>query len=227
MSTINTVKELAEADSPLLLFECLVPGGDVQRFSTHAITFNGQDYSPRVLTHNLFDFQLSADDAMDSVAQVSVTLANADSLLSEIDAEFGWKGTQLTVYFVFADLTSGTTTTESTIVFRGVAGDPDEITEDSLQLTFSNKLSLLRVGLPATRIQRLCPWTFPASPEQRAQAINGDRYSRFSMCGYSADVSGGLGNLNSGQAFNSCDHTRASCMQRGMFNTDANGKTTS
>ena len=201
MSTINTVKELAEADSPLLLFECLVPGGDVQRFSTHAITFNGQDYSPRVLTHNLFDFQLSADDAMDSVAQVSVTLANADSLLSETEAEFGWKGTQLTVYFVFADLTSGTTTTESTIVFRGVAGDPDEITEDALQLTFSNKLSLLRVGLPATRIQRLCPWTFPASPEQRAHALNGDRFSRFSACGLTQPIAtSGFGNLNGSTA---------------------------
>jgi hypothetical protein len=191
MSTINTVKELAEADSPLLLFECAVPGAGVQRFSTHAITFNGQAYSPRVLTHNLFDFQLSADDAMDSVAQVSVTLANADSLLSEIEAEAGWKGTQLTVYFVFADLTSGTTTTESTIVFRGVAGDPDEITDETLQLTFSNKLSLLRVGLPTTRIQRLCPWAFPTSAAQRADAINGDRFSRFSSCGYSADVPGG------------------------------------
>src|SRR5690348_5593443 len=161
MSTINTAKELSEADSPILLFECLVPGGaGYQRFSTHAITFNGEQYTARVLNHNLFDFQLSADDAMDSVAQVSLTLANADSLLSEIEAAAGWKGTQLTVYLAFADLTSGTITTESTIVFRGVAGDPDEITEEALQLTFSNKLSLLRVGLPATRIQRLCPWAF-------------------------------------------------------------------
>jgi hypothetical protein len=226
MSTINTVKELREADSPLLLFECKVPGAGVQRFSTHAITFNGETYTPRVLTHNLFEFQLSADDAMDSVAQISVTLANADSLLSEIEAQFGWKGTQLTVYFVFADLASGITTTESTIVFRGVAGDPDVITEETLQLTFSNKLSLLRVGLPTTRIQRLCPWSFPTSAEHRAQAINGDHYSRFSMCGYSADVSGGLGNLNNGQAFASCDRTRTSCVQRGMFDTDAAGRTT-
>lgn len=226
MSTINTVKELVEADSPLLLFECRLPGAPVQRFSTHAITFNGESYSPRVLTHNLFDFQLSADDAMDSVAQVSVTLANADSLLSEIEAQVGWKGTQLTVYFVFADLTSGAPTTESTIVFRGVAGDPDVITEEALQLTFSNKLSLLRVGLPTTRIQRLCPWAFPTSAEQRSQAINGDRYSRFSMCGYSADISGGLGTLNSGRPFSNCDRTRASCIQRGMFDTDAAGNTT-
>src|ERR1700748_1027310 len=173
MSTINAVKELAEADSPLLLFECLLPnGGGYQRFSTHAITFNGQSYTCRLLKHNLFDFQLSSDDAMDSVAQISLVLANADSFLSEIETNFGWKGAQLTVYFVFADLTSGAVTTESTIVFRGIAGDPDEITEDTLQLTFTNKLSLLRVGLPEARIQRLCPWNFPATADQRSQAIN-------------------------------------------------------
>jgi hypothetical protein len=227
MSTINIVKELAEADSPLLLFECLLPNGSYQWFSTHAITFNNQAYSARVLTHNLFDFQLSADDAMESVAQVSLTLANADSLLSEIDVEVGWKGTQLTVYFVFADLTAGTPTTESTIVFRGVAGDPDETTEETLQLTFSNRLSLMRVGLPTTRIQRLCPWSFPASPQQRSEAINGDRFSRFRSCGYSADIGGGLGNLTVGQAFATCDHTRANCVERGMFSSDSNGKTTS
>jgi hypothetical protein len=227
MPTINAVKELSEADSPLLLFECLVPnGGGYRYFSTHAITFNGNSYTGRVLKHNLFDFQLSSDDAMDSVAQVSLILANADSLLSEIDAAFGWKGTQVTVYFVFANLATGTITTESTIVFRGVAGDPDEITEDTLQVTFANKLSLLRVGLPEVRIQRQCPWNFPATADQRGQAINGNRFSRYSRCGYSADIAGGLGNLNGSQALTTCDHSRASCVTRGMFNSDSHGRTT-
>ncbi len=227
MSTINVTKELAEADSPLLLFECQVPnGGGYYRFSTHAITFNGQSYTARVLKHNLFYFQLSADDAMDSAAQVSLTLANADSFLSEIEAEFGWKGTQLTVYFAFADLPSGTITTESTIVFRGIAGDPDVIAEDVLQVTFGNKLSLTRVGLPATRVQRLCPWTFPATADQRSQALNNGVFSRFSACGYSADLPGGVGNLNNSQPYTFCDHTRAHCTERGMFNQDANGKVT-
>jgi hypothetical protein len=227
MSTINAVKELSEADSPLLLFECLVPnGGGYRYFSTHAITFNGNSYTGRVLKHNLFDFQLSSDDAMDSVAQVSLILANADSLLSEIDTAFGWKGTQVTVYFAFANLATGAITTESTIVFRGVASDPDEITEDTLQLTFSNKLSLLRVGLPEVRIQRQCPWNFPATADQRSQAINSNRFSRYSRCGYSADIAGGFGNLNGSQAFTTCDHSRASCIARGMFNADSNGKTT-
>lgn len=227
MSTINAIKELSEADSPLLLFECLVPnGGGYRYFSTHAITFNSNSYTGRVLKHNLFDFQLSSDDAMDSVAQVSLILANADSLLSEIDTAFGWKGTQLTVYFVFANLATGAITTESTIVFRGVAGDPDEITEATLQLTFANKLSLLRVGLPEVRIQRQCPWNFPATADQRSQAINGNRFSRYSRCGYSADIAGGMGNLNGSQAFTTCDHSRASCVARGMFSSDSHGKAT-
>ncbi|MFZ0593666.1 MAG: hypothetical protein WAM39_24615, partial [Bryobacteraceae bacterium] len=228
MSTINTVKELTEADSPLLLFQCLVPnGGGYQYFSTHAINFNGQNYVGRVLKHNLFDFQLSADDAMDSVAQVSLVLANADSMLSEINVDFGWKGTQVTVYFAFADLAGGTITTESAIVFRGIASDPDEITEDTLQLTFTNKLSLLRVGLPEARIQQLCPWNFPTTSDQRSLALNGNRFSRYYRCGYSADVPGGIGNLSNGQAYTSCDHSRATCVQLGMFSTDANGHTTS
>ena len=196
MSTINVVKEMAEADSPLLLFECLLPNGAYQRVSTQTIVFAGNMYSARVLKHNLFTLQLSADDAMDGMAQLSLTLANADSALSQIQSTTGWKGTQLTVYFVFADLVTGTTTTESTILFRGLAGDPDEIGEDTMKISFANKLSLLRVGLPEVRIQRLCPWNFPTTAGQRTAAATGDKYSRYFRCGYSADVSGGFGNLN-------------------------------
>jgi len=226
MSTINVVKEMAEADSPLLLFECLLPNGAYQRVSTQTIVFAGNLYSARVLKHNLFTLQLSADDAMDGMAQLSLTLANADSALSQIQSTAGWKGTQLTVYFVFADLVTGTTTTESTILFRGLAGDPDEIGEDTMKISFANKLSLLRVGLPEIRIQRLCPWNFPTTAGQRTAAGTGDKYSRYFRCGYSADVSGGFGNLSDGQPFTTCDHTRASCEQRGMFSKDSSGKAT-
>src|SRR5690349_20186875 len=145
MATINQVKQLPEADTPLLFFECVLPSGDVQYWSTHAIQFNGRNYAARVLKHNLFDLQLSADDAMDGISQMSITLANADSALSELNWAIGFKGSQLSVYFAFADLPSGTITTESTILFRGIASDPDQITEDSLRLSFTNKLSLQRI----------------------------------------------------------------------------------
>jgi Putative phage tail protein len=229
MNTINTVKELEQADTPLLLFECVLSSGDTERWSSSAITWNGHLYSARVLKHNLFDLQLSADDAMDGISQLSLTLANADSILSEIQAEVGLKGARLTVYFVFVDLTSGTVTTESSILFRGIAGDPDLISEDSLKVTFTNKLSLQRVAVPDIRIQRQCPWSFPATAEQRASArdsSNGNKYSTFYRCGYAPDQIGGRGNLNGAAPFQSCDYTRTGCGQRGMFSTDTSGNVT-
>jgi hypothetical protein len=230
MNTINSVKQLAEADTPLLFFECVMPSGDTQYWSTHSISFNENTYSARVLKHNLFDLQLSADDAMDGISQLSLTLANADSALSELNAAVGFKGSQLTVYFAFADLIAQTITTESTVLFRGTAGDPDEITEDSLALTFTNKLSLQRIPVPEVRIQRSCPWNFPATPDQRVEATNGGAngvYSRWYRCGYSADQPSGVGNLSTGgQAFTTCDKSRGQCQQRGMFDKDASGNMT-
>ena len=104
MSTINEVKQLAEADTPLLFFQCTMPSGDTQYWSTHALPFNGQNYAARILKHNLFSLQLSGGDAMDGISQLSLTLANADSALSELESAIGFKGSQLTVYFAFVDL---------------------------------------------------------------------------------------------------------------------------
>ena len=229
MGTINQIKQLAEADTPLLFFECILPSGDSEYWSTHSIGLNGQSYSARVLKHNLFDLQLSADDAMDGISQLSITLANADSALSELNAAIGFKGSKLTVYFAFADLPSGTITTETTVLFRGIAGDPDLITEDALTLTFSNKLSLQRIPIPEVRVQRSCPWNFPRNIQQRTEAKDGGeagRFSRFYRCGYSADVAGGVGNLLSSQAYTSCDKSRGQCAERGMFDQDAQGNQT-
>jgi putative tail protein len=224
MGTINQIKQLAETDTPLLFFQCTLPSGDIVYWSTHSIQFNGQSYAAKVLKHNLFDLQLSADDAMDGISQLSLTLANADSTISQLDAAIGLKGSQLTVYFAFADLPSLTITSESTVLFRGIAGDPDEIGEDFLNLSFTNKLSLQRVPVPDVRIQRSCPWNFPARAEQRLEARDGGalgRFSRFFRCGYSADQAGGVGNLNGALPFTSCDKSRAQCEQRGMFNIDS------
>src|SRR5450755_832130 len=229
MATINQVKQLAETDTPLLFFQCILSSGDIEYWCTHSIAFNGNAYSARVLKHNLFELQLSADDVMDGISQLSVTVAKADSELSEMNAEIGFKGAQLTVFFAFADLSSSTITTESTVLFQGIAGDPDEIAEDSLRLTFTNRLSLQRIPIPEVRVQRSCPWSFPTTVAQRTEALTGGangRYSRFYRCGYSADLQNGCGTRNSGAAFTSCDGSRTQCQQRGMFNIDASGKTT-
>ena len=229
MPTINQAKQQAETDTPLLFFECVLPCGDVERWCTHSAILNAQPYAARVIRHNLFDLQLSADDAMDGISQLSITLANADSALSELNASFGFKGSQLTVYFAFVDLPSRLATTESTVLFRGVAGDPDEITESLLTISFLSKLSLQRIPVPDVRIQRSCPWNFPGSSEQRQEAKDGGAngaFSRFYRCGYSPDVAEGVGSFNSGQVFTSCNKSRSNCEQRGMFNKDASGNLT-
>ena len=154
MSTINQIKQLAEADTPLLFFQCVLPSGDTQYWSSYTVPFGGNTYYARVLKHDLFDLQLCADDAMDGLTKLSLTLANADSELSELNAAVGFKGSQLTVSFAFVDLPSLTVSSESTVLFRGVAGDPDQIGEDFLTLSFTNKLSLQRIPIPDTRIQR-------------------------------------------------------------------------
>src|SRR3954469_3289355 len=180
MPTINELKQQGLSDTPLVLFDCLMPTGDVERWSTHEVTLSKDRYSPRVLRHDLFDIQLSAEDAMDGIAQLSLTLANADSLLSELNTAIGFKGSQLTVYFAFADLNTSTVSSESLVLFRGIAGDPDEITESTLTLSFLNKLSLQKVPIPEVRIQRKCPWLFPSSVQQRTEALNGGTSGKYS-----------------------------------------------
>jgi len=225
MSTINQIKQLAEADTPLLFFQCVLPSGDTQYWSTYTVPFAGNTYYARVLKHDLFDLQLCADDAMDGLTKLSLTLANADSELTELNTAIGFKGSRLTVYFAFVDLPGLTVTTESTVLFQGIAGDPDQIGEDFLTLSFTNKLSLQRIPMPDVRVQRSCPWTFPSTPAQRMEAATGGdlgRFSRYYRCGYSADITGGVGNLTNGQAYTACDYSRSQCSQRGMFNIDSN-----
>jgi hypothetical protein len=120
-------------------------------------------------------------------------------------------------------LKTGVEASESEVVFRGVGNPPDESTESTLRLSFTNRLNLQRIFLPEIRIQKRCPWTFPASAAERLEAT-GDgargQFSPFYRCGYSADQTGGVGNLDAGSAYETCNYTRANCQQRGMFDTD-------
>ena len=111
-----------------------------------------------------------------------------------------------------------------------MANPPEEITEATFRLTAVNRMSMQRVLLPQVRIQRRCPWEFPAS---RGAARGGGctagragRYSRFFRCGYSAGCADGTGNLDGAAPFTWCGYTRADCEARGMFAADAAGHAT-
>jgi hypothetical protein len=221
MATIDTLKEQATPPTPLFVFDCLLASGTTERWSTHAVTVGGNAYMARLLKHNAFALQASAD--------VSITLANADSYFSEIERETGFRGAQVTITFLFYDLVGNAAASETRVIFQGIGNSPDELTESGFRVTFTNMLNLSRIILPEVNIQRHCPWVFPATAAQRLEAMTGGPngiYSDLYRCGYSADQSGGVGNLNSGAAYTTCDYTRTNCVARGMFSTDASSNAT-
>jgi hypothetical protein len=92
-----------------------------------------------------------------------------------------------------------------------------------------NRMSMQRTVVPDVRVQRMCPWRFPATAAQRLTAIDGGargKYSPFFRCGYSPDQVNGVGNLNGNTPFTSCAYTRPDCDQRGMFTIDTSGRAT-
>src|SRR5580698_8719015 len=224
MSTIDVLKEQTTPTTPLFLIDCVLSSGATESWVTHAATFNGTSYAARLLKHTLFQLVTSSTDGLDGATQIALTLANADSHFSEIEREPGFKGAQVTIQFLFYDFVANAAASEARVVFRGIANSPDEITESSFRVTVMNRLNLQRIILPDVRIERSCPWSFPSTSAQRLIALTGgvkEEYSSLYKCGYSPDQTGGVGNLKSGAPFTSCDFTRTSCVQRGMFSTDS------
>ena len=115
MQTIFELKEQAVTDTPLLLFDCALPDGRTEHWSTHAVTVGDVCHSARVLRHNVFELQASSDQGVDGVPRVSLVLANADSHCSQIERTTGWKGARLTAGLVFYDLRNGVALTERSV----------------------------------------------------------------------------------------------------------------
>jgi hypothetical protein len=220
MQSIFELKEQAITETPLLVFECALPDGRIERWSTHRVVAGGQTYEARVQQHTVFEMQAGSDQGVDGIPRISVVLANADSRFSEIERAIGWKGSRLKVGFLFYDLRKDEAASEISVIFQGICNPPDEIREATFRITASSRLNLQRLVLPQVRIQRRCPWEFPAGQAERQEAIDGGasgKYSRYYRCGYSAGVAGGEGNVDSGAPFTSCSYTRGDCEARGMF----------
>ena len=220
MLSIYDLKEMAVTDTPLLLFQCVLPSGQAEYWSTHRVTYAGNTYAPRVIKHNVFSVQTSSNQGVDAIPRVSLSLANADSYFSELERSAGWKGATLTVTFLFYNLLEAAATSDAAVLFQGIVNPPDQSTESLFQLSAVNWMNMQSVLLPPVRIQRRCPWLFPSTPQQRQEAANGGssgQYSLFYACGYSPDQTGGAGATVGGAPYTSCAYTRLDCEARGMF----------
>ncbi|MEO8049698.1 MAG: phage tail protein [Acidobacteriota bacterium] len=224
MPTIDQFKEQETPPTPLFIFDCMLASGVTVRWSTHAVTVGGNAYPARLLKHNLSALVASSDQGVDGAQKITVTLANADSYFSQLERETGFRGARVTIRFLFYDLTANAAVSEERVMFLGTGSMAEEITESAFRVSFTNRLNMQRIILPEVRIQRQCPWSFPSTAAQRAEALNGGpkgKYSALNRCGYSPDQAGGVGNLNGTVPFTSCDYTRTSCVARGMFDTDS------
>ena len=229
MDTVASLKEQAVTETPLLLFDVSLSNGETKRWCTHGVTVNSNPYDARVLRHNVFEVQAASDHGIDAIPKIGFTLGNADSQLSQIETAVGFKGAKLTVTFLFYDLIGDLEASEQLIVFKGILNPPDEISEATIRLSAINRMNLQRVLLPPVRIQRRCSWEFPSTATERQEAVSGGAegsYSRVHRCGYSADQTGGAGNLDGAAPFTECNFTRADCAARGMFDTDSSSNVT-
>jgi hypothetical protein len=227
--TLYQVKEQDVLDTPIFLFNCTFSDGTTYHWSSYHVTVQGTEYLSRVVKTNVFDMQASSEGGVDTIPKISLELANVDGLMSELHRSKGFKGANIMVSFVFYDLAQDAATTDTLPIFQGLLDSPESISETTFRVSAVNRLSLQRIALPPVQIQSRCPWRFPATPEQRQEALNGGtagRFSPFYNCGYSADISLGFGNLNNDTPFTTCDYSRTQCEQRGMFDTDSAGRTT-
>src|SRR6516164_2202575 len=127
MQTIYELKEQRVTETPLLLFDCTLPDGTIERWSTHRVTVDGKSYEPRVLQHSQLEIQTASDQGVDSSPRITLILANADSHFSEIERAIGWKGSRIAVAFLFYDLKAKGPASERAVVFQGICNPPDEI----------------------------------------------------------------------------------------------------
>ncbi|MBI4890734.1 MAG: hypothetical protein HY821_08930 [Acidobacteria bacterium] len=224
MSSIHEMKRLEVLETPLLLFECTLTDGTVERWSTHRVTAEEHVYEPRALRHSGFEMRLAGEEAVDSGARFTLTLSNVDRRVSQLDSQNRWNGAKLRVRFAFFNLQTGLPASELIAVYAGVANPVEELTETEARMSFTNRLSLQRLSVPTQRIQARCPWRFPATADERAAAVDGATV--FGKCGYSADVQGGAGNLDNGAAYTACGRSREECQARGMFAVDSSGRET-
>ncbi len=173
MGSPLTAKQQLSADTPLFFFDCTLSDGTERHWSSRSITWNGTAYEGRVVSQSQFQAQLASDTQVGGPPKLSFQLANADSELSEIEQQTGFKGAQLTVQCVFFNLAAGTATAGPVVVFAGLMNPPDNISESVFSLSAMNRISMQRTVVPNVRVERMCPWRFPTTAAERLEAVDG------------------------------------------------------
>jgi hypothetical protein len=184
MSLIGDVKGLAQAYTPVFLFDVLTKDGVTHYWSSRAITWSGHPYEPIVADHSAFKIDLGIY-GIEAVPEISLTLNNADTALNAIIDPANWFRAQITARFLFLNPLTGATTTDSKTMGVYMADMPST-TWPQVQFSAQNALNFARKTMPLSQITRRDRYPFPNDATERAAAFS-DPTSPFYALGYSPD----------------------------------------
>jgi hypothetical protein len=201
----------------LFLVTITSPDGTVCRLTTAAtynaanLVYGGDTYLARILSNDIQNLQAMGPQGYDSIPGFTITLADADKTLwNNYCVPHGWRGSTVTVAVILWDPTSSQFSTDA-IVWTFIGGNPQhdyargQTTVDAISAT-----NFTRLKVPSVPLEFRCPWDFPTNATERAAGLN-DPTSICFQCGYSPDVSGGVGNYATGTTpFTSCEKVRSS-----------------
>ena len=109
-------------------------------------------------------------------------------------------------------------------MFRGIANPPDQSTESTLRLSFTNTPELAAGILAGDPHSKACPWNFPTTAAQRQEAVSGGTqgavFAVLSMRIFAGPDRRSGEHERQARPITTCDYSRAQCQQRGMFDTD-------
>lgn len=215
---INIAKEQAVAYKPLLLCRFTFDDGSILRITSDPLSvaqggyqYGGHDWLGRLTNQDIAVMQ-AMSAAVDHAGQVQLEMADPDKYLYltwDQAAGKGFKGAKLELLLVFWNVGANDFSSDAKTVFVGYCDSPKG-TPTHLTVSAVSRLDFSKAYLPPVKIQKRCPWIFPANAAERAAAHN-DPGSDWYECGYCPES--GVGTAG----FVDCDYTKTGCEARGMY----------
>lgn len=194
------------------------------------VTWNdGHVYLSRVKNQNIGQLQMAGGLGTDIFGSISIQLIDPKGDIFANERSLGFQGGTLTATFALYDPMSNLFSPDSKVIFQGML-DAAEWDGSITTLTATSTYSLVKSVAPPMPVQRRCPFStsFPATFSQRLDgAFNA--LSPYWNCGYSPDVTGGVGttlNQQNGSSYESCSGSLSDCKTRGMYDKDSQGRLT-
>lgn len=159
-------------------------------------TLPAGSYLGRIAEEDISSFQLRSPQGVDRPSKFTVHIFDADHFIWTNYAQtFGFRGASMVVCLVMWKPGTSTFSTDAPQMFIGSC-DMEVPAEgfNVLSVSANNSHNLATVKLPQLPIQNRCPKRMPTTAAERALALS-DQTSPFYRCGYSADQSGGFGNI--------------------------------